>query len=53
MKITSASYSTTADYFGISDLGMIVNWKAKVLKDGVEVLFKLKEESQNPMIKLN
>lgn len=52
MKTTGASYSQTAIYFGISDLGTIANWKATFLKDGVEALFKSKGRPQNPMTKL-
>lgn len=53
MKTTGASYSATADYFGISDIGTIANWKAKVLKDGVEALFRSKGRPRKNMIKLN
>ncbi len=40
MKTTGASYSQTSIQFGISDFGTIANWKAAVLKDGVEALFR-------------
>ena len=53
MKTTGASYSATVDYFGISDIGTIANWKAKVLKDGVEALFRLKGRPRKNMTKLN
>ncbi len=52
MKTSGVSYSLTAIHFGISDIGMIANWNATFLKDGLEALFRLKGRSQNPMIKL-
>ncbi|MDE5977028.1 MAG: helix-turn-helix domain-containing protein [Turicibacter sp.] len=52
MKITGASYSQTAIHFGISDIGTIANWKATLLKDGVEALVKRKGRPHNPMTKL-
>ncbi len=35
MKTTGASYSMTANYFGILDVGIIANWHQKFLKGGV------------------
>lgn len=53
MKTTSASYSQTAIHFGISNIRTIMNWNAKVLKDGIEALFILKGRPQNNITKLN
>ncbi|MCU7211573.1 helix-turn-helix domain-containing protein [Turicibacter sanguinis] len=53
MKTTGASYSQTAIHFGISNIRTIMNWNAKVLKDGIEALFILKGRPQNNITKLN
>ena len=42
MKTTGASYSITANHFGISDIGTIANWNTKFLRDGIEAFFKPK-----------
>ena len=51
MKTTGASYSITANHFGISDIGTIANWNTKFLRDGIEAFFKPKGRPQSPMTK--
>lgn len=45
MKTTGAPYSTTANYFGISDIGTIANWNTKFLRDSVGAFFRAKGRS--------
>ena len=52
MKTTGASYSMTANHFGISDTGTIANWKSTLIEDGVEALFRSKGRPQKDMTKL-
>ena len=48
MKTTGASYSITANHFGISDIGTIANWNTKFLRDGIEA-FLNRKEGLNPL----
>lgn len=52
MKTTGVSYNMTTNHFEISDIGTIANWKSTLIKDGVEVLFRLKGRPQKDMTKL-
>ena len=51
MKTTGTSYSMTANHFGISETGTIANWKAILMTDGVEALFRPKGRPQKQMKK--
>lgn len=48
METIGASYSMTANYFGISDIGIIVNSNTKFLRDGAQILFRMKGRPLNP-----
>ena len=50
MKITRFSYSTTANYFEISEIGTIVSWIWFFLKKDIKAVFKSKERAGNTMI---
>ncbi len=52
MKTTGASHSQTAIHFGISETGMIANWNAILVKNGVNAFFRLKGRPQQSMTKL-
>ena len=51
MKTTGATYSMTANHFGISETRMIANWKAILMTNGVEALFRPKGGPQKDMKK--